>query len=161
MRHRSSNHMDNRNFFQRITSFQWTVTASVLILVGFFYWEISCSEDRARRENSPATSTVTVTDLVAVVAHEPGQYTVSTLSADKTLVEDATCRQYGVKCVLKLDVPEGQPMYMTYGVNPYGYKSGGVIHIHGISSLTGGTWTEICGKGCRREHQTQIIDGVP
>ncbi len=136
-------------------------TAFLGLMAYMVYWGLDQDAQRAAERNAEGDRTEVVTGVTAVVMNQPGRYTVYTMLPDKTLKPNSVCHDMATECVLKADVPEGGLMSMSYRVNPYGFASEGVIHIHGVSSLTGGGWTEQCGKGCTRAQRTQILDGVP
>lgn len=137
---------------------RWPILA--LAVIGFALLTLRVDANRRAAEqalrDAPATVTITVSNVIAVAMHEPGQYTVLFKDRSGEIKTDTACRH--MDCYLVADVPEGSPMYMSYGKNPSGFFSNGVIHIHGGRDLQGGGWQSHCGKGCTQEHQNTVLD---
>jgi hypothetical protein len=149
----------NQNPLAKISMMGWIWIFVAIFTASFAFYGNRFQERREAEANAPGTRTEVVSDIVAVAMHEPGSYSAIQLLPNKTMKTILLCRE--IPCTLVADVPADKPLSMTYKVNDYGYKSAGVLHIHGAASIIGGGWKQVCGKMCQRDMQTQIIDGTP
>lgn len=115
------------------------VVVGMVILMGYQIQRVK------EQEAAPKTTAVRVSNIVAVVMHEPGQYTLLVQSnkgiiKESRLCRDAPCGQ-ATHCQFVADVPPDKPMWAEYLTNEHGCLEHPIVHIHGGRSFTGGGWS--------------------